>query len=73
MSATDSSDKQTGRRILDPALLDLLVCPLSHAPLEYDRSKGELISQQAGLAFPIIDGVPVLLTDQARPLDAADG
>ena len=57
---------------LDRGLLDLLVCPISRAPLEYDKKAQELISKQAGLAFPIIDGVPVLLVGEARKIDSPD-
>ena len=53
----------------DPKLLEILVCPLTKAPLEYDAAHQELISHQAGLAFPIRGGIPVMLIDQARNLD----
>ena len=53
----------------DPKLLEILVCPLTKAPLEYDAAHLELISRQAGLAFPIRGGIPVMLIDQARKLD----
>ena len=52
-----------------PKLLDLLVCPLTKGPLRYDRARQELISEQAGLAYPIRDGIPIMLVDEARPLD----
>jgi uncharacterized protein len=54
---------------IDPKLLDLLVCPLTKGPLRYDRARQELISDQAGLAYPIRDGIPIMLVDEARPLD----
>ena len=54
---------------VDPQLLEILVCPLTKGPLEYDKAKGELISKQANLAYPIRDGIPVMLVDEARPLD----
>jgi uncharacterized protein len=54
---------------VDPKLLDLLVCPLTKGPLRYDRVRQELISEQAGLAYPIRDGIPIMLVDEARPLD----
>ena len=57
-------------RELDPDLLSLLVCPETKAPLKYDKAKGELVSRQAGLAYPVVDGVPVLLKDRARRLGA---
>ena len=54
---------------LDPALLELLVCPVSHGPLSYDEKAGELISKEAGLAFPVRDGIPIMLTEEARTLE----
>jgi uncharacterized protein YbaR (Trm112 family) len=54
---------------VDPKLLELLVCPLTKGPLTYDRQAQELISEQAGLAFPIRDGIPIMLIDEARRLD----
>ncbi|MGH6902875.1 MAG: Trm112 family protein, partial [Geminicoccaceae bacterium] len=54
---------------VDPKLLDLLVCPLTKGPLRYDRERQELISEQAGLAYPIRDGIPIMLVDEARPVD----
>lgn len=53
----------------DPKLLEILVCPLTKAPLEYDAAAQELISRQAKLAFPIRGGIPVMLLDAARRLD----
>jgi uncharacterized protein YbaR (Trm112 family) len=55
---------------IDPKLLEILVCPLCHAPLRYDAAAQELISDQAGLAFPIRDGIPVMLVEDARRLEA---
>jgi uncharacterized protein YbaR (Trm112 family) len=54
---------------VDPRLLEILVCPVTKGPLEYDRARGELISRSAGLAFPIREGIPIMLPDEARPLD----
>ncbi|MGH6959771.1 MAG: Trm112 family protein [Dongiaceae bacterium] len=54
---------------VDPKLLEFLVCPLTKGPLVYDHEAGELISHQAGLAYPIRDGIPIMLPDEARPLD----
>jgi uncharacterized protein YbaR (Trm112 family) len=54
---------------IDPRLLEILVCPVTHGPLEYDRDKGELISRGARLAYPIRDGVPIMLPEEARSLD----
>lgn len=53
---------------IDPKLLEILVCPLTHGPLRYDREKQELISDQAGLAYPIRDGIPIMLSNEARVL-----
>ncbi|MBN9319442.1 MAG: hypothetical protein BGN86_04495 [Caulobacterales bacterium 68-7] len=53
---------------VDPRLLEVLVCPVSRTPLEYDRAAGELISRAAKLAYPIRDGVPVMLPEEAREL-----
>lgn len=55
---------------LDPRLLSILVCPVTKGPLVYDREAGELISKRAGLAFPVRDGIPIMLPDEARRLDA---
>ncbi len=57
---------------LDPKLLELLVCPLTKATLRYDREREELVSEQAGLAYPIRDGIPIMLVDEARPLREED-
>jgi len=53
---------------VDPRLLEILVCPVTHGVLEYDRDKAELISRSARLAYPIRDGVPVMLPEEAREL-----
>ena len=53
---------------IDPKLLEILVCPLTKAPLRYDRVAQELISEEAGLAYPIRDGIPIMLVDEARTL-----
>jgi uncharacterized protein YbaR (Trm112 family) len=53
---------------VDPKLLEILVCPLTKGPLIYDAKKQELLSKQAGLAYPIRDGIPIMLADEARPL-----
>jgi len=55
---------------IDPKLLEILVCPLTKGPLRYDRAAQELISDKAGLAYPIRDGIPIMLPDEARTLDA---
>jgi uncharacterized protein YbaR (Trm112 family) len=62
------SDLPTAYAALDPRLLEVLVCPVTRTPLTYDRAKGELISKAARLAYPVRDGVPVMLPEEARPL-----
>lgn len=57
---------------IDPKLLEILVCPLTKSPLHYDVNAQELISEQAGLAYPIRDGIPIMLVDEARKLDSTD-
>ena len=54
---------------IDPRLLEILVCPITKGPLEYDRVAGELISRRAGLAFPVRDGIPIMLPEEARTLE----
>jgi uncharacterized protein YbaR (Trm112 family) len=55
-------------READPTLLEMLVCPLTKMPLHYDRERQELISRAARLAYPIRDGIPIMLADEAREL-----
>ena len=57
---------------VDPKLLEILVCPLTKSPLRYDEAKQELISEQVGLAYPIRDGIPIMLVDEARELGDED-
>ena len=57
---------------IDPKLLEILVCPATKSPLRYDRAAQELISDEAGLAYPIRDGIPIMLVDEARALDDAE-
>jgi hypothetical protein len=56
---------------VDPRLLEILVCPVTKGPLRYDRDAAELVSAQAGLAYPIRDGIPIMLMEEARRLDDA--
>lgn len=56
-------------KMVDPRLLEVLVCPLTKEPLSYDRERQELISEAAKLAFPIRDGVPIMLPDEARKIE----
>jgi len=57
---------------MDPKLLELLVCPVTKGPLTYDRERQELVSRAARLAYPIRDGIPVMLEDEARKLSPAE-
>ena len=74
MSETPAGDDDapSGAQTVDAKLLEILVCPLTHGPLRYDRENQELISDQAGLAYPVRDGIPIMLVDEARTLDAPD-
>jgi len=63
------SDVKTEQSALDPKLLEILVCPVSRGPVEYDRAANELISKEARLAYPIREGVPIMLPEEARNLD----
>ena len=65
---TDEKDTSGARRV-DPKLLEILVCPLTKTSLAYDAERQELISRAAGLAYPIRDGIPIMLPDEARKLD----
>lgn len=61
-------NEQTERQV-DPKLLELLVCPVTKTTLEYDRDSQELISRAAKLAYPIRNGIPIMLAEEARPLE----
>lgn len=67
--APGKQEKTMTAQSVDPKLLEILVCPLTKGPLEYDRENQELISAKAGLAYPIRDGIPIMLADEARELD----
>jgi len=54
---------------VNPKLLEVLVCPVTHGPLQYDEQAQELISKKAGLAFPIREGIPIMLAEEARSLE----
>jgi uncharacterized protein YbaR (Trm112 family) len=69
MSETDGKTQDGPKAAVDPKLLEVLVCPITKATLEYDRERQELISRKANLAYPIRDGIPIMLPDEARPLD----
>jgi uncharacterized protein YbaR (Trm112 family) len=62
------SETSSTYAIVDPRLLEVLVCPVTRTPLVYDRARQELISKAARLAYPVRDGVPVMLPEEARPL-----
>ena len=57
---------------MDAKLLEILVCPITKGPLTYDRDKQELVSRSARLAYPVRDGIPVMLEEEARPLTDAE-
>jgi uncharacterized protein YbaR (Trm112 family) len=59
----------TAKSPVDPKLLEILVCPVTKDTLEYDRDNQELISRKAGLAYPIRDGIPIMLPDEARVIE----
>jgi uncharacterized protein len=63
------SDSSRAGRTIDPKMLEILVCPLTKTTLEYDAGRQELVSRAAKLAYPIRDGVPIMLPDEARPLE----
>lgn len=63
---------EKGKAGIDPKLLEILVCPLTKGPLRLDALRQELISDQAKLAYPIRDGIPIMLVDEARPLDDSE-
>lgn len=64
------SDREpAGGRAIDPKLLEILVCPVTKTTLEYDRERQELVSRAARLAFPIRDGIPILLEEEARRIE----
>jgi uncharacterized protein YbaR (Trm112 family) len=64
---TPATERPAGS--VDPKLLEILVCPLTKGPLEYDSGRQELISRKAKLAYPIRDGIPIMLPEEARRLD----
>ena len=62
------SETSSSFATVDPRLLEVLVCPVTRTPLVYDRARQELVSKAARLAYPVRDGVPVMLPEEARPL-----
>ncbi len=75
-SVGEGADKQKRKqdldREIDPRLLEVLICPASREPLTFDRDRNELVSKKARLAYPIRNGVPIMLVDEARDLDDAE-
>ncbi len=65
----DSAAPRTGPSGVDPRLLEILICPVSRQPLTYDRANDELVSPKARLAYPIRNGIPIMLADEARDVD----
>ena len=65
---SDESPDAKPARAINPKLLEILVCPVTKGPLRYDQGKQELVSLNARLAFPIRDGIPIMLADEAREL-----
>lgn len=68
-SSNATAPAATPPAMVDPKLLELLVCPLTKTILRYDREANELVSEKARLAFPIRDGIPIMLVDEARQID----
>ena len=60
---------ETPQHVVDPELLGILVCPVTRSTLSYDKNAQELISESAGLAYPIRDGIPIMLPDEARQIE----
>ncbi len=70
MSKTGKVKTTSGAKLeIDPRLLEILICPLTGGPLQYDREVGELISKKAKLAYQIREGVPIMLSSEAREID----
>jgi len=68
-SGKDAGAPRKGPSGVDPRLLEILICPVSRQPLTYDRANDELVSPKARLAYPIRNGIPIMLADEARDLD----
>lgn len=66
---TERPQTSTDSRLVDPKLLEILVCPVTRGPLEFDAGRQELVSRGAKLAYPIRDGIPIMLPEEARKLD----
>ena len=68
-TSEDKADTKIKYGRVDPKLLEILACPLTKTALRYDETAGELISDKAGLAFPVRDGIPIMLVEEAREID----
>lgn len=68
-----AQDREPGKAQVDPKLLELLACPLTKGPLVWDGEHGELVSRLARLAYPVRDGIPIMLPSEARPTGVDDG
>lgn len=66
---TDHRSDMDDNRSFDPRMLEMLVCPVTHGPLTYDVDRQELVSKSAHLAYPIREGIPVMLAEEAREID----
>lgn len=64
----DTQNKADENQMIDPRLLEILICPQTRGVLVYDRNNNELLSKKAGLAYPIRDSIPIMLPDEARTL-----
>ena len=69
MTTDPTADTRSSPRVIDPKLLELLVCPVTRTALDYDAVRQELVSRQARLAYPIRDGIPIMLAAEARRLE----
>lgn len=70
---TSETEAQVTETKTDPRLLEQLICPVTRTPLTYDRERQELVSKRAGLAYPIRDGLPIMLESEARVIDEVPG
>ena len=69
MTGATTNPSERPAETVDPNLLEILVCPLTKSTLEYDRARNELVSRAAKLAYPIRDGIPIMLPEEARAID----
>ncbi len=64
-----TDDTNQGEAMLDPKLLEILICPVTRGPLRFDREAQELVSEGARLAYPVRDGIPIMLPEEARQIE----